>query len=191
MVMLWISPHLIKPIPRVNIRDELWMLWMLWCRCAHILHYLASLADAYCWSLWQGSKCLFMGVLTLTVCNKSPFEQCVGKVILKQHQAESLTFAGTEAVANLNSSCWCCCCSLGSTPVHCGISNCVQRVRTQFIQCFVLRTCLDRNFDGWRGDPSLFKVQHWTNPSCSLLVASSRALLAIAQHIVCVCVCQN
>lgn len=123
MVMLWISPHLIKPIPRVNIRDELWTLWMLWCRCAHILHYLASLADAYCWSLWQGSKSLFMGVLTLTVCNRSPFEQCVGKVILKQHQAESLTFAGTEAVANLNSSCWCCCCSLGSTPVHCGISH--------------------------------------------------------------------
>ena len=94
-------PHLIKPIPRVNIRDELWTLWMLWCRCAHILHYLASPADAYCWSLWQGSKCLFMGVLTLTVCNRSPFEQCVGRVILKQHQAESLTFAGTEAVANL------------------------------------------------------------------------------------------
>ena len=65
----------------------------------------------------------------------------------------------------------------------------IARIRTQFIQCFVLRACLDRNFDGWRGDPSLFKVQHWTNPSCSLLVASSRALLAIAQHCVCACVC--
>ena len=65
----------------------------------------------------------------------------------------------------------------------------IARIRTQFIQCFVLRACLDRNFDGWRGDPSLFKVQHWTNTSCSLLVASSRALLAIAQHCVCVHVC--